>query len=80
MLGRITDAAEPDNGAAVDDVVEPGLPDLLRTQVRVVVVVGQGAQKGERPGKVVVGDSIGRFWNNVAAEPNEDDVVSENGY
>jgi hypothetical protein len=59
MLGGVAQAAPPEDGAALDDVVEPGLADLGGGERRAVAVVGQGAQEGEGAGDVVVGDDQG---------------------
>ena len=59
VLRRVAHAAPPQDRAALDDVVEPALPDLGRAQVRAVVVILQGAQESEGPGDVVVGDDEG---------------------
>ena len=57
VLGGVAQPAPPQDGALLDDVVEPGLADLRRRSGRgVVAVVGQRAQEGEGAGDVVVGD------------------------
>ncbi len=46
----------PEDGPLRDDVVEPGLTDLARTEVAAVGVVRQRAQERERAGDVIIGD------------------------
>ena len=55
MFGRIAVAAPPENRALLDDIVEPGLTDLLGGKVRPRAVVLERADEGERSRDVVVG-------------------------
>ena len=59
VFGRVAHAAPPKDGAFLDDVVEPALPDLRGCDGAAVAVVGQGAQEGEGARDVVVGDDKG---------------------
>src|SRR5271168_3982115 len=55
MFRRVAVAAPPENGALLDDVVEPRLPDFPRREVRARAMVLERANEGERSGDVVVG-------------------------
>ena len=56
MFGGVAEAAPPENRAIFDQIVQPGLADLLRRDGRIAVVVLQGANERERAADVVVGD------------------------
>ena len=56
MLRRVSHSSPPQDCAFLNDVVQPALSDLRRSDVTTVAIVGQGAQKGECSGDVVVGD------------------------
>ena len=56
VLGRVAETAPPQHGAVLDEVVEPGLPDLRRGQVGVAAVILERPQERERAADVVVGD------------------------
>ena len=56
VFRRVAEAAPPQDRAVLDQVVEPGLADLLRGQLRVAVVVFECADERERAADVVVGD------------------------
>ena len=56
VLGRIAIAAPPQNRAVLDEVVEPGLADVLGGQIRRDAIVLKRTDEGEGAGDVVVGD------------------------
>ena len=56
VFGRIAVAAPPQDRALLDDVVEPGLADLLGREVCRGAVVLERAHESEGAGDVVVGD------------------------
>ncbi len=56
VLGRAADAAPPEDRTFLDDVVQPGLSDLLGGQLARITIVGERARKGEGACDVVVGD------------------------
>ena len=56
VFGGVAEAAPPEDGAPLDQIVEPRLADLPRRDLRVAVVVLQRADEGEGAADVVVGD------------------------
>ena len=56
VLGGVAQAAPPQHGALLDQVVEPGAPDVGRAEVGAASEVFQRANEGERARDVVVGD------------------------
>ena len=61
VLGRVAGAAPPQDGAILDDVVEPGLADLARRDVGLGAMLLERANEGEGSGDVVVGDDERAF-------------------
>jgi len=59
MFGRIAQPSPPQDRLALDQVVQPGLANLLGGEREGVAVVRQRAQEGEGAGDVVVGDDEG---------------------
>ena len=59
VLGGIAQPAPPQDRLVLDDVVQPGAPDLFAAQVVAAGVVLERADEGERAGDVVVGDDQG---------------------
>ena len=59
VLGRVAEAAPPEHRAVLDEVVEPGLADLGRGEVRIAAVVLERPHESERAADVVVGDDEG---------------------
>ena len=55
-FGRAAHAAPPEDGALLNDVIQPGFADLARAQLRVVIVILQSAEEDETAGNVVIGD------------------------
>ncbi len=55
VLGGISEAAPPEDRAALDDVVEPGLAICCWSQIKRVPVIWQGAKKRESARYVVIG-------------------------
>ena len=56
MLGGIAKATPPQNGPIFDNIVQPGLANLGWSYALRIAIVGQGAQKGEGAGYVVICD------------------------
>ena len=56
VLGGVAHAAPPEHGLLFDQIIQPGLADLRRRNLRVVAVIFQGADEGECAGDVVIGD------------------------
>src|SRR4051812_31907712 len=56
VLSGVADATPPEDRSSLDEVVEPGVADLLRGQVGIISVVRERSQKGEGPRDVVVSD------------------------
>ena len=56
VLGRVAEPAPPEDGAFLDQVVEPGAADVACGQILLEVVVLHRPHKGERPRNVVVGN------------------------
>lgn len=56
VLGRVAEAAPPEDRAPLDDVVQPALADLRGSEIRGVATIGEGTEEGEGAGDVVVGD------------------------
>ena len=80
MLGGVAHAAPPEDGPVFDDVVEPGLADLLRRHLRGEAVVLHGTEEGEGARQVVVSHDEGKVQLIVdiignLAEPVDDGLV-----
>ncbi len=57
VFSGVTQPPPPQDCTLFDDIVEPGLTDLGRSQIEAVAVVGQGTQEGESTGDIIVGDN-----------------------
>ena len=55
VLCRVAEPAPPEDRAAVDEVVQPGLAELLGRDAQREAVIAQPAEEGEGAGDVVIG-------------------------
>ena len=55
MFGRIAQTAPPQDRAILDDVVQPGVSDLLRRDPGGEAAIGERARKRKGAGDIVVG-------------------------
>ncbi len=56
VFGRITQATPPQNRAALNNIVEPGLTDLCWGKVKSIAIIWERTQEGECTRDVIIGD------------------------
>ncbi len=56
VLGRVAEPTPPQNRSILDDVIQPGLPDLSCSEIRGISKIRESPDEGESPGDIVICD------------------------
>ena len=57
VFGAESHSAPPEDGSLLDQIVEPGFPNLRGGQIMRDTVIVQGTKKCKRPGNIVITDN-----------------------